>query len=212
MKRILTFLALTLFLSTPAALAAPLVELPGASGLPASTTNPIPVFLSDGNKATYAATWDYFTPYATPTDLIVIGGSATKTVKIHKILLSNTQTTAGINKWYLIKRSAADTAGTSTDATKAPLDSSSAAATATVLKYTVIPSGLGASVGTIKQISVLAPAPASLAAGESVLFDDMHTGQPITLRGVAECLAINFNGAAVPSGLSTAFTVIFTEE
>lgn len=177
----------------------------------ASFSNPIPVALSDSSKATYAASIDYFTPYATPTDVMTIGGSASKTVKIHKIILSGTQTTAGINKWYLIKRSTADTSGTSSAATIVPLDSTSAAATGTVKKWTAAPTIAG-TVGTIRTLSVLAPAPASVSSADLVLFDDMHTGQPIVLRGTAEEVALNFNGAAVPSGMSISPTVYTTEE
>lgn len=41
---------------------------------------------------------------------------------------------------------------------------------------------------------------------------DHQTGAPITLRGVAECLAVNFNGAAVPAGLNLLITIYWTEE
>lgn len=176
-----------------------------------SFSNPIPVALSDSSKATYCATLDYFTPYATPTDLVAIVGSATKTVKIHKIFLSSTQTTAGINKWYLIKRGAADTGGTSSAATAVPLDSTNAAATAVVKKWTAAPT-INNTVGTVRIESIQSPAATSISPGDNVVFDDSATGQPLTLRGVAEEADLNFAGTAVPAGLSTALTVVWTEE
>lgn len=196
---------------SPATAANPLSITPAIGGAVTSFSNPVPVALTDSSKATYAASIDYFTPYATPTDVMTIGGSASKTVKIHKIIMSGTQTTAGINKWYLIKRSTADTSGTSSAATIVPLDSTSAAATGTVKKWTAAPTIAG-TVGTVRTLSVLAPAPASVSPADLVLFDDMHTGQPIVLRGTAEEVALNFNGTAVPSGLSISLTAYTTEE
>lgn len=170
---------------------------------------PMPV--DAGLRQTFAASIDYYGPAATPTDIVSIAGSATKVIKILRVALSSTQTTAGVNKWYLIKRLAANTGGTAAAATAVPLDSNNSAATATVNKITANQT-VGTAVGTIKTISGLSPAAASVAAGEVVLFDQALTGQPIVLRGAAEVLAVNFAGAAVPTGLSAAYNIIWTEE
>jgi len=169
---------------------------------------------SGGNPLvpTYSATTPFLTPYATPQDIVVIGGSGTKTIKVHSITLSSTQTTAGVNSWYLNKLSTADSGGTSTALTKIPNDSAYAAATATALYYTAAPTP-GTIIGAVSSSSVGTNSPATVGAiAEVDLFTDQYNGQPIVLRGAAQQLALNFNGAAVPTGLSISVNIIWTEE
>src|SRR5262245_64634991 len=101
-----------------------------------------PVYASidaPAGKTTYSSTSGIFSPDATPADVFTITGSATKTVSITKMCISSVQSTAGINAWYLTKRSTANSGGTSSNLTEIPYDSNNAAATATTLSYTVDP-------------------------------------------------------------------------
>jgi hypothetical protein len=183
------------------------------SGLVANTVNALPVVMGNSSVATYGFSSGYFTPVATPTDILGIVGSATKTVKVQKITLSNIQTTAGNNKFYLIKRSAADTGSTPVAVTAVPFSSANAAATCVVQQYGTTNPTTGAAVGTIVSPDVLAPAAATASGGANfVLFDAKTNGQPILLRGVAEELDVNFNGAAVPAGFSCTVDVQLCEE
>jgi hypothetical protein len=169
---------------------------------------------------TYTAT-NSFTPPATPTDLVTITGSATKTVKVWSIRLTTTNTAAGSQEFFLIKRSTADTTGTPVAGTVFPLDSANAAGTATVNHYTANPGALGTAVGTVNRVRIASPAavPASFAgvvtdAGYELL-PVMRNGigvQPITLRGIAEQLAVNFNGAALVAGQTHVYTIVWSEE
>ena len=168
------------------------------------------------SKSTYGVSTTPVTPPATPTDMATIFGSASKTIYIYGVSFSSTQTTAGVNRIYLIKRSAINTGGTSAAPTIVKYDSGSLAATATVLSYTVNPAGLGASVGNISVENVYSPI---LSTGTSSLNQDMYArtsafelSTPIILRGVAEGLCLNFNGAALPAGLSVIANFIWTEE
>lgn len=164
------------------------------------------------SKTTYSAAINSLTPPATPTDMVTITGSATKTVKILRIELSTTQTTAGINTFFLVKRSTANSAGTSSAGTAVPHDSTNAAATATVLAYTANPT-LGSAIGNVRATKVLTPAPASLATAVQVWeFDGVSGGQPVVLNGTSQVLALNFNGAALPTGLNVNCTITWTEE
>jgi hypothetical protein len=183
--------------------------------------------LSPGSKATYAASGS-FTPAATPTDLIIIEGSSTKTLRIISFVVATTNTAAGSQQFFLIKRSAADTTGTFVAATPVPHDSNSAASSANrVGHFTANPGALGAAVGTIVTKRVASPAaiPASFAgvaidAGIEMLPSGTPSGQPFTselpqqiaLRGVAQCLAINFNGAALVAGQTHAYNIVWIEE
>jgi hypothetical protein len=164
-----------------------------------------------------------FTPAATPTDLVIIEGSATKTIRLVSMVIGTTNTAAGSQAFFLIKRSAADTTGTFVSAgTPVPFDSANAAATANRAgHFTANPGALGAAVGTINQVRAGSPValPATFAGireiavlemlpwGTNTLFD-----QPITLRGVTQCLAINFNGAALVAGQTHTYRIIWIEE
>lgn len=194
----------------PASAANPIAAQISLSNAVLSATNAIPV--TTAGRLTYGCAIDYFTPAATPTDIVEIIGSASKTIRVLRVTMSSTQTTAGINKWYLIKRSAASTTGTVVAQTAVPLDSANAAATGLINKVTANRGALGTAVGTLKTISVLSPAPASVSFADTVLHDELYNGQGVVLRGVAESLCLNFAGAAVPTGLSLAVNILWTEE
>ena len=175
--------------------------------------NPLPVYINAPPKATYIATNPQYTIPATPTDMVVIGGSNTKTVKIRKIRLFLQQTTGGNNQYFLIKRSTADSGGTPNAVTWVPCDSRNPAPTASFNYYTVNPAGLGAAVGNI----VIARLVCATATANSVpawydLYDEDKSGQPITLRSAQEQLAINFAGVALPAGMKVQAEVHITEE
>lgn len=164
-------------------------------------------------KASYRAATTAFTPGSTPFDVATITGSASKTVKVTHTCLTGVQTNAGVNSWFIIKRSAANSGGTSTDVTEVPSDSNSEAASATVLNYTVNPT-TSSPVGLIWSGKVVAAAPAGSAGnlqGVCVDLTELY-GQPIVLRGTGEVLAWNFGGAALPAGLSIHVTFAWTEE
>lgn len=178
--------------------------------------------LSVQSKQTFAIA-SSFTPAATPTDLVVIEGSATKTIRILSIVIGTTNTAAGSQQFHLIKRSTADTTGTFVSAgTPVPLDSNNAAATVNrVGHFTANPGALGTAVGTVSVVRVGSPAaiPATWAgirenADVELLpwYANSILDQPITLRGVAQCLAINFNGVALVAGQTHTYRIVWMEE
>lgn len=168
--------------------------------------------LEPSTSATYSANIRNFTPAATPTDVISITGAANRTIKVLKVVLSATQTTAGMNEWLLVKRSTANTGGTPTAATAVPFDSQNPTATASVVSYGANPSALGTTVGIVD--AQKAPAQASTGTTSALLeFNLDHLdASPVVLRGVNDVLALNFNGAAVPAGLAMDCTVYWTEQ
>lgn len=172
-------------------------------------------------KQTFMAS-STFTPAATPTDLVIIEGSATKTVRVISFVITTTNTAAGSQQFFLIKRSTADTTGTFVAATAVPFDSNNSASTVNrVGHFTANPGALGTAVGTIVTKRVASPVavPATFAgivsdAGVQLLDFSSNTllDQPITLRGVAQCLALNFNGAALVAGQTHAYYLSWIEE
>ena len=111
--------------------------------------------------------------------------------------------------------------GTSVAGTVFPLDSASAAGTGTVNHYTANPGALGTAVGTVNRVRIASPVavPATFAgvvtdAGYELLplIRNGTQVQPVTLRGIAEQLAVNFNGAALVAGQTHNYTIVWSEE
>lgn len=167
-----------------------------------------------GVKATYTYAISATAPYATPTDWIVIRGSATKTVKITRIELSGAATAATEVIFTLNKHTVANTAGTSTTPTPMQHDSADGAATAVVLLYSVAPtvSGTATIWKAVRMTLAVAPSATAGAPDRYVYNYASEPYEPLTLRGVAQELAINFAGAAVPLGAVYDVAISFTEE
>jgi hypothetical protein len=153
---------------------------------------------------TYGAVSTAFTPGTAPTDVFAISGSVTSNVYVTKMGISTTQTTEGINAWFLAKRSTANTGGTSAAPGIVSHNSNNPAVSASVLQYTANPT-LGTLVGYVWGGWVNSPKAATAGVGGfqgiEVDFEDMF-GQPICLLSTSEVLAWNFKGASLPSGLS----------
>lgn len=152
-------------------------------------------------RQTYSASVTGLAPAVAATDIFLINGSATKTVRITRIQISGIATAAGAYAVQLIKRSAANSGGTSTAPTVVPHDSTDAAATAVVLAYTANPTP-GTAVGTmqVKTITVSTAAGAIPIVPTEMNFE-MRDEQPIVLRGTAQGLAINLNGVTMTGGV-----------
>jgi hypothetical protein len=149
----------------------------------------------------YSASAVNITSAATATDIFTITGSATKNVRIHRVTVTATLGTAAAQNVMLIKRSAANTGGTSATVTNVPLDSSYAAATATVRSYTVNPTGLGAAVGTLRVRRIAMP----LATASALDVADFAFSVPVILRGTAQVLSVNLNSGNTGAAVFSAF-------
>jgi hypothetical protein len=126
------------------------------------------------------------------TDTFTITGSASKNVRIHNIVVTGTQASSAVRDILLIKRSTANTGGTSTTPTVISLDSNSAAGTAVVRAYTVNPT-LGTTVGTVRVRRIGVPTTAAV----SLDMAEFQFTVPLTLRGTAQVLSVNFNNPGV---------------
>lgn len=150
------------------------------------------------HKRTYsfASAWG---PAASATDIFSIIGSATTTVEVNKITISATKTTDGVVDVYIIKRSTANTGGTSTSATWVPHISTDAAATAVGSIYTANPSALGTNVGAVRIVPLSIPTTTATTTNVyEINFGER--GKPIILSGVAQALSINLGGVTVTGG------------
>jgi hypothetical protein len=116
-----------------------------------------------------------------------------------RFTLSTTAGSGILTNISLIKRSTADTAGTSTTATNVPYDSTSSAATAVVRGYTANPT-LGTSVGPIRAIRYSAT-PATVPNQEIYMEFGTRPAQTVVLRGVTQQLCVNLGGTTVTGGI-----------
>lgn len=172
-----------------------------------------------GVKRTYrAASIIPYVPAVTVNRTIfTIGGSATTTVTVKRIVVTGSTLTAvayiAINA---VRYSTATTGGTSTNLPQVVMDTNNAAGTAAQVRtYTAVPTD-GTLVGTIASRRVLMQATTAAAAGvlhEPMIFDfgDMNDTQGMVLRGVAQECALLFPVAPATTP-TIAVEVEWTEE
>lgn len=98
---------------------------------------------TEGGHATYRAT-SQFACDSTATDIWLMQGVSTNTIKIQWIRISTTATSAAVGDVTIIRRTANDTAGTTAAATLGLLDGRDAAPAAAPVHYTAHPTSLGA--------------------------------------------------------------------
>lgn len=132
---------------------------------------------------------------ATATDIAILPGNATNTVYVTKVIVSGIQTTAGSALIQLIKRSTANTGGTSAGIT-AVAHNSADTPVSVPLSYTANPT-LGTAVGNVRSV-YLSLGSTTIASG-SVIWEFGDKGKWVTLTGVAQGLAVNLNGVT-PTG------------
>lgn len=147
---------------------------------------------------TYSAALINLVVAATATDICVLKGSATKTIQVQRITVSGYQATGGTASIALIKRSTANTGGTTGTADGIPHDSLSAAASVAFIGYTANPT-LGTLVGLLDAQLVFFGA--TTAAGDLYVWTPgKDPSQGIVLRGTAQSVAVNLNGSTLTGG------------
>lgn len=182
--------------------------------------NPVPpqqgnvALADDPNRTSYSATKLGLVVAASATDIATLTGSATKIIRVTHVEYSGLATTILNTDVQLIVRTTADTGGTSTAPAAIPHDQNAAAATAAVAVYTANPTVNDGTARPIRSQKALHNLAAPTAGSEStrVVWDFMNRpSQAIVLRGVAQQLAINLNGATI-AGPSVDVSFEWTEE
>jgi hypothetical protein len=175
---------------------------------------------TDGQKATYSAAKVGLVPGASATDIFTITGSASKTIRVTRIEIVGTSTSAtpAALDVLLLKRSTANSAGTSTGSpTPVAHDSTDAAPSATVLSYTAPPT-TGTLVGTALRNQKLMLALATYTATDFPPMDRVNwefgnrPSKAVTLRGTNEVLAVNLNGVTPTATASVDVMIEWSEE
>jgi hypothetical protein len=186
----------------------------------ASVANPPAlVFTANAVLPAYSAAKQGLVPVATPTDVFTIIGSASKVVRVLRleIVVTSTAATGAAIDVLLLRRSTADTGGTSTTTAFIPHDSADPAATAVFTTYTANPGALGTIIGVALRAAKLMPTLATSTATDFPLPDRAfwefgnRPGKGIVLRGVADTLAINLNSVSLAAGASMSIAAEITE-
>lgn len=168
--------------------------------------------LTEGQKATYTATAAAFLPVATATDFISIFGSASKTIRVLRVAIGGVATAGTIVDLYMIKRSSANSAGTPTALTAIPHDANDASASAAVNSYAANPT-TGSAIGNIGIRKLSLPTAASNIVVPMLEWrPGTQNDRAWVLRGAAQGLCLNWNGAAIPAGTSLDVEITWTEE
>jgi hypothetical protein len=151
-------------------------------------------------------------PQTAAGDAVCIFGSPTKTVRVKRIAITGTDTTAQTVTAALVLRSTTNTGGTSTTPTVGTLDASNAAGTAVVRAYTAIPTP-GTAIATVRAQAIPLPAAASATQYPPVTWDfGTNNTQDIVLRGTAQGACVNFPAAFNTAGAIVNVDVTWTEQ
>lgn len=159
---------------------------------------------------TYSATKVALAPAASATDFFTITGAAGRVIQVRSIHCDGISTANAAALIQVVKRSTANSGGTS--ATSAAVANSSAfrAPLATVRSYTVNPAALGTAVGTPIITTQLVTGPAASATIANIGFTHVFTQLPI-LRSATEVLALNANAASFTAGAALNCSVTWSE-
>ena len=176
-----------------------------------STEDSVTSIVGESTKQTYSASIIGLVIGAAATDIFEIIGSATKLVRVKRIQVSGTATGTAAIALVLVKRSAANTLGTSTAPSPVSHDSNNIAATSALKAYTANPT-LGAIVGNIRSTRQTLTTPGGAIVNVPTVFEFGNgVNQNIILRAVTETLAVNLNGVTV-AGETLDIDITWTEE
>lgn len=175
---------------------------------PGTTT--IKLVTTESQRDTYSYARAAVAHAATPTDIFLLTGSATKTIKIKRVFINANGSASGIMNALCVKRTADNTGGTraSVVSSIAKYDSKSPTATAVPYTYSTNPSSLGAGANLFADNLVFGNSGNPITAEIEFAIDNL---MPPTLRGTSEFFCINMNGDAVPSGGEIGFVVVWEE-
>ena len=186
-----------------------------ASGNKAAVLVPGALLISPdgGNRGTWGAS-NSFGLAATPTDVLVIQGSPTHTVRVRSIKLSGYASAGGQLVFFVIRRSSANSGGTPSPRTPILFDTGDVtnwAPTATINTYTANPASLGTSVGTagIRRLgfNLVTSAPDRV----SIDFCELNA-KSFVLRGLSDFLCLNAAGAALPGATTVLDVSVIADE
>lgn len=169
------------------------------------------VSMLDGRRSTYSATNNPIASAALATDIAILFGSPTKIIRLTRLQVYMTRTTAGAGNISLIKRTSRNTAGTQLAMSKVRYDSRAATSTATAAYYSANPT-VGTQEGVIRIYRGIIPAAATLINNPIIDWEwGNGSSSALILNNEFEGFAVNLDGVTFTGGT---FSVCFewTEE
>lgn len=168
------------------------------------------------SRASFTAAISGLVVAAAATDFFTITGAPGKKITVNRIMVSGIATAATAVPLSVIKRSTANSGGTSTSPTAVPMNSNfpfaPPGAVATIRAYTANPASLGTAVGTVSAARIILST-ASASVGSTPLefnFERMYHA-PVMLLDATEVLALNYGGATA-AGNAIDLMIAWTEE
>lgn len=168
----------------------------------------------EGTKVSYSVGSGVTLAGATIQDACYLAGSATKTIRVNRVAVSSSATTASQFSWMVVKRSSANSGcGASTTPPPVPHDSADAAASAVFTSCSNSAAETpGASVGSVRTATVPVIGGTNEAAALTEWRFGTENAKSIVLRGVAQNLSVTGNGNAVQAGQVMSCDFEWTEE
>lgn len=167
---------------------------------------------TEGTRATYSVSITNVAAAGSATDVFTITGVSNKTVHINRIFVSGIATAASAAMVTVVKRSTANSGGTSVSPFAiVPLDSASGAAGASVVAYTANPT-LGTLVGTVDCVRATFTTTAGAIPNVPTVFNYGTTNnQSLILRGTSQQVSVNLSGQSI-TGLTLDLKIEWTED
>lgn len=179
-------------------------------------------------KATYSSAFFGLVPVTGATDVVCITGSASKTVRLQRmVILGTTATAVQSFPVQLVRRAAVDTLGTIGVTTANPGITTQIArhdaalagtATASLVSYTANPTINDAAPVYLDSKSLTMPIVTSVtsvgagAADFNYITDNVNLLSPPTVYGVAQQICANFGAVAITNASTLNGVVVWTEE
>jgi len=169
------------------------------------------VSMLDGRRSTYSAVNNPIASAALATDIAILFGSPTKIIRLTRLQVYMTRTTAGVGDISFVKRTSRNTAGTQIAMSKVRYDSGAATSTATAAYYSANPT-VGTQEGVIRIYRGIIPAAATLINNPIINWEwGNGSSSALILNNEFEGFAVNLGGVTFAGGT---FSVCFewTEE
>lgn len=167
-------------------------------------------------KNTYSSAFIGLVPPASATDTVCITGSATKVVRVNRIVIGGSAGTLVQLPVTVVRRATADTGGTAATTTANPGittqiaardtgQATNASATAVLVAYTAVPTINDAAPVYVDSANMSLSVTTAVTAPAMTVFDwsrDIENNVQVpTLRGTAQQLCLNFNTISISSGV-----------
>jgi hypothetical protein len=177
----------------------------------ASGTTGIATVETESVKTTYSAVAANIA-LASGGVVVLLQGSATKTIRLKRAEVSGTLTTASAADVLILRYSSGPTGGTTTTApTIVSHDGNDAAATAVISAYSTPPNGGLTAIGALRERRIFLSTPTTLGSIAEWQFGDKNDKAAI-LRGIGQYYGLALSNASAYTGASINLMLEWTEE